>query len=350
MPKAFWLKDKGKIGASTAKFVGSGPYQVASFVPDSHVELVRSEHWTGTAPKVARIRFNFVADDNTRLLAWQDKQAEMSLNVPLSQAARWAGSAQSRVVYEPDRSYVGLTFNLTAKPFDDPHVRRAVAYAIDRTSLVNDILKGKAQIATALSTPEQFAGVWSSSEAVSRLSAGPQYAFDLTKAKAELAQSSVPTGFTASLSYPNTGPQLGTAALAFAASLKQIGITLNVQELAIEQWLAALGKAPALSYMWYFNTTGDPGELPNWFLQTGNPANYKNATVQATMVKAAAESDPATRAALLLQAQAAEAADLAYLPLWWGQAATAFTDSIGVKNFSSYTLLTEWPGSLYAAK
>lgn len=350
MPKSYWQANSTRIGSAKAPLVGSGAYQVTSFAPDSHVELSRFDGWWGTAPKVAKIRFDFVSDDNTRLLAWQAHDADMSLNVPLAQANSWAGAANTRVVYEPDRSYVGLTFNLKAKPFDDVHVRKAIAHAIDRTSLVTDLLHGRAQVATALSTPEQFGGLWSPAEATQRLGAVPQYAFDIAQAKAELAKSSVPHGFSVDLSYPSTGSQLGTAALAFAATLKQIGITLNVKELAIEQWLADLGKSPALSYMWYFNTTGDPGELPKWFLQAGNPANYANASVAATMVKAVAEPDPATRASLLIDAQAAEAGDLAYLPLWWGQAATAFSDHIGVKDFSSYTLLTDWPTSLYAAQ
>lgn len=349
-PKAAWERSKGGLGTAQSPITGSGPYRVTDFAPDSHVEFTRVDTWWGGRPKVAKIRFEFIADDNTRLLAWRAGKADMSLNVPPAQAHQWESAAATRVVYAPDRSYTGLTFNLTAKPFDDVHVRRAIAHAVNRDAIVKNILRGRGQVATALSTPEQFGGLWTPEEATGRLAAVPQYEYDLEKAKQELARSSVPGGFTAALSYPNTGPQLGTAALAFAADLKKIGITLDVKELPIEQWLAELNEFPPLSFMWYFNTTGDPGELPSWFLGEGNPAKYDNAEVKAAMGKVSTESDPAKRAALLIEAQTAQAADLAYLPLWWGQAATAFGDAVGMRDFTSYTLLANWPALLYAAK
>jgi peptide/nickel transport system substrate-binding protein len=349
-PKAAWLRAKGHIGTATALLVGSGPYKVTSFAPDSHVEFERVDTWWGAKPKVAKIRFDFIPDDNTRLLAWRAGKLDLALNVPLAASRQWEAASKTRVVYLPDRSYVGLTFNVTARPFDDVHVRKAIAYAVNRDAIVKDILHGRGQVATALSTPEQFGGLWTADQATDRLAAVPQYAYDLDKARQELAQSSVPHGFTATISYPSTGPHLGTAALALAADLKKIGITLNVKERAIEQWLAELNTSPALSYMWYFNTTGDPGELASWFLSSGNPAKYANKQVGDLVAKSGTEPDLAKRAALLIEAQTAQAADVAYAPLWWGQAATAMSEAIGVKDYSSYTLLNAWPGHVYAAQ
>jgi len=348
-PKAAWEKVNGKIGTASALLVGSGPYKVTSFAPDSHVEFTRNDAWWGTKPKVARIRIDFIADDNTRLLAWQAGKADLALNVPLAASDQWKRSAHSRIVFTPDRSYAGLTFNTSVKPFDDPHVRKAIAYAVNRQAIVRDVLHGHGQVATALSTPEQFGGLWTAEEATRQLAVVPQYDYDLAKAKAELAQSRVPGGFTANITYPSTGPQLGTAALALAADLKKLGITLNVKELAIEQWLAELNKGPALSFMWYFNTTGDPGELATWLLSAGNPAKYTSAKVSGLVAQAAGVTDPARRAMLLIQAQAAQAADVAYAPLWWGQSAVALRDTIGLSGYNSYTMVGNWPGNVYAA-
>ncbi|WP_405088287.1 ABC transporter substrate-binding protein [Microbispora sp. NBC_01389] len=349
-PKALWDRAKTGIGTPQALPVGTGPYKVTSFVPDSYVEFERAGTWRGPEPKPAKIRFEFVPDENTRLLAWKAGKADMALNVPLAQSGQWESASDTRVVYAPDRSYAGLTFNVRAKPFDDVHVRKAIAHAVNREAVVAKILRGHGQVATAMSTPEQFGGLWTPQEAAAKLGGIPQYAYDLEQAKRELAQSSVPQGFSASLSYPNTGPHLGTAALAFAADLKKIGITLDVKELPIEQWLAELNDFPPLSYMWYFNTTGDPGELAAWFLGDGNPAQYTNKNIAATMAKADGEADPAARAQLLIDAQTTQAADLAYLPLWWGQAAVAFGSAVGIKDYSSYTLMADWPSQVYAAQ
>lgn len=349
-PKAAWQRAGGVIGTAKALLVGTGPYRVTAFEPDSYVEFERNAHWWGTAPKAARIRFDFITDDDTRRLAWQSGQGDLSVNVPTTAAPQWEKLAGTRVAYEPDRSWVGLTFDTAKAPFDDPHVRRAIGYAINRQAIVDDLLRGHGQVATAMSTPEQFGAVWTPAEATRQLAAVPQYGYDLAKAKAELAASKVPQGFTATLSYPSSGPQLGTAALAFAADLKKIGITLNVKELAVEQWLSDLDSAPPLSYMWYFNTTGDPGELPSWLLAAGNPAKWTSHQVQAVLDSAGTEADPARRAALLVQAQAQAAPDAPYLPLWWGQSALALRDTVGLHDYTSYTFVSAWPAQVYAAR
>lgn len=347
MPENFW-KRRG-LGGPDTLLIGSGPYRVREFVPSSHLSLDRNPHWRGKPGDVDSVRVDFIADDTTRLLAWQTGAMDVSLNVPLAQAAQWAASPQTNLLFQPDRSYAGLTFNVTAKPFDDIHVRRAIALAIDKSAIVSDVLLGQAQVATAQSTPEQFGGLWSPAQATRRLAGGPQYSYDLRAAKAELAKSSVPKGFSASLSYPNTGPQLGTAALAFAQTLAKIGIHLRVKELAIEQWLAELNNFPPLSYMWYFNTTGDPGELPSWFLAKGNPARYRNSAVEKLIALSATQTNPRVRAETLVAAQHRAAADLPYLPLWWGRSATAFATGLGVRDYTSFTFNSLWPLSVYPA-
>jgi peptide/nickel transport system substrate-binding protein len=120
---------------------------------------------------------------------------------------------------------------------------------------------------------------------------------------------------------------------------------------ATSQWLSDLGntKTP-LNFMWYFNTTPDPAELVSYLLLSGaNPAFYKNGGVDALVNEALVETDATKRAALILQAQQASAADLPYLPLWWGRSLTSFADTIGVENFTSYTFESPWASFLYGA-
>ena len=97
-----------------------------------------------------------------------------------------------------------------------------------------------------------------------------------------------------------------------------------------------------LAYMWYFNATGDPAELISWFFGEGNPASYSNDQVAALMAQQKEETDPAARADLIAQAQQLALADLPYVPLWWGEAATAINDKYTIEDFGSYTLLSPW--------
>jgi len=299
-----------------------------------------------------QIRFDFIPDENTRLLARQSGDVDIALNVPITQAEQWEQTDNTRVVFQPDNSYVGLTFDTTVAPFDDVHVRRAIAHAADRPSMVDGILQGKGEVATGIPTPEQLGTAISVDDARSRLGALPQVDFDLDAAAKELAQSSVPDGFTAELKYPNTGPQLGKAALALSASLKTIGIDLTVTEVPIEEWLATLGDGETgLSFMWYFSTTGDPAEVITYLLDDtyGNVASYSNPEVSALLKQARESTDQKEVVDLILQANALEVDDLAYWPLWWGQSATAISDSVGITDLSAYSLLSVWPARVYAA-
>ena len=350
-PEAYWKKHNGSIGTPQALLVGTGPYKVTGFQPDSSVQLEASGTWWGGKPPVESISVSFISDDNARYLATKSGAINMSFNVPLESLSQWQSLSGNRVLSVPDRSWVGLIYNQNVAPTNDIHVRRAIAHCIDRNAVVNELLKGQGQLATAISTPEQFTGVYSAAQATAKMAAIPQLDFSIDAAKQELAKSSVPHGFTLTLEYPNTGPQLGTAALSLAANLKQIGVTLNVKEVATSQWLSDLGntKTP-LNFMWYFNTTPDPAELVSYLLLSGaNPAFYKNAKVDSLINEATAETDAAKRAALILQAQQTSATDLPYLPLWWGRSLTSFADTIGVENFTSYTFESPWASFLYGA-
>ncbi len=82
-----------------------------------------------------------------------------------------------------------MAFNQLRPPFQDVHVRRAIAYALDREAMVTSVLYGNGQAADSLLSPGT-----------------PFYAenpdaptFDLATAKQELAQSSQPGGFSTTI-------------------------------------------------------------------------------------------------------------------------------------------------------
>ena len=347
--KAFWEEHDGKVGTADALLLGSGPYKVTEFAPDSHVTFERVDTWWGELPKVKAITVNFVPDESTRLLSAQSGDVDVAFNVPLAQSQQWEGLDTMRVDYVNDLSYVGLYFNTSIAPFDDPKVRQAFAHAVDRDAYVERLLRGHGEAATAIMTPESLGSVYSAEEAREALAAIPQWEFDLDAAKAALDESSVPDGFEAELLTPNTGPQLGTAAQALAQNLAEVGITLNVREVPIEEWLASLDASSdhGVGLMWYFSTLGDPAEVPSYLLGAGNPSAYDNPDVVDLLAQAGAESDPAARVDLLIQAETLQAEDAVNVPLWWGQSATAFADDLGMTDYSSFAFISSWPTQLY---
>ncbi|GAA2955799.1 ABC transporter substrate-binding protein [Microbacterium schleiferi] len=349
--KAFWEANDGNVGTASSLLMGTGPYKVTEFAPDSHVTFERTDTWWGEEPKVKSITVNFIPDESTRLLAAQSGDIDVAFNVPLAQSTQWENLDTMRVDYINDLSYVGLYFNTSVAPFDDPKVREAIAHAVDRDAYVDKLLRGHGEAATAIMTPESLAAVYSPDVAREKLAEIPQWDFDLDAAKAALAESGYPDGFETEILTPNTGPQLGTAAQALSQNLAEIGITLNVREVPIEEWLASLDASSdyGLNMMWYFSTLGDPAEIPSYLLGVGNPAAYDNPEIMSLLSEVGAESDPSARIDLLIQAETLQAEDAVNIPLWWGQSATAFANDLGMNDYSSFAFISSWPTQLYRA-
>jgi ABC-type transport system substrate-binding protein len=300
---------------------------------------------------VKNINVKFIPDEGTRLLAAQSGDIDVAFNVPLAQSSQWEKLDNMRVDYVNDLSYVGMYFNTALEPFDDPKVREAFAHSVDRATIVDKLLRGHGEVATAIATPESLGSVYDADEAREMLATIPQYAFDLKLAEAALAASSHPDGFETDMLFPSTGPQLGTAAQSLAENLSKIGIKLNVREVPIEEWLASL--EPDSSYgaglMWYFSTLGDPSEVPSYMLGEYNISNYENPEVLSLLARAGAETDAAARIDLIIEAESLQAAEIISVPLWWGQSATAFSKNLTMENYSSFAFISAWPTQLTSA-
>lgn len=346
----YWEANEGTIGTGSGLLMGTGPFQVTEFVPDSHVEFTAVDTWWGGVPDLESVRVDFIPDENTRLLAAQSGQIDVAFNVPFTQASQWESISGAEVQFVNDLSYVGLLFDLSVAPFDDVKVREAFAHAVDREAIVSSVLGGHGEVALAIPTPESLFTAYGPDGATAALAEGEQFAFDLDAAAAALAASSVPEGFTTELTYPATGPELGRSALALAANLAEIGVTVNVREVTIEEWLATIGDGEhGVGYMWYFSTTGDPGEVISYLYGPENPSQYENDAVRALLADAFVESDPVTRADLILEADNLARPDLASAPLWWGQSATAFLNGWSLSTPSPFVFTNPWPTLLTKA-
>ena len=345
--KAFWDKSGSDYGSSKGLILGTGPYQVTEFDSSSHVTLRRFDGWWSKNKGPKTVRIDFIPEDSTRLLAFQDGSIDASLTVPVANVDEWKQDGSTISTYS-DRSYYGLTFDPTVQPFDDVHVRRAVAYALDKKKIVSGILKGYGTVATGIDAPEQLAG-WAGSvkraaKLVKNLGA---LDFDLKKAKAELKQSSQADGFSTTLTYPTGYAAVGQASLALAQQLKKIGILVDVKEITLDQWLSEVGNGKqGVAWMIYNPTTANPNEITSWLLDaagTGaNPANWTDDDVAAKTESLGTLTDDQKRLDIVLETTKTALEQAIYAPAWWGQALVATKEGVAFKNSGTYWLATPW--------
>ncbi|MGZ4591289.1 MAG: ABC transporter substrate-binding protein [Actinomycetes bacterium] len=341
-PAAYWRSAGNKVGTAEALPVGTGPYEFTSYEPDSGITLKKSPQWTGHPAAFDEVDFEIIPDNNNEKLALEKGDLDIAMPIPVSQYGTWEDSSRIDTFFTPNRSLFSIDFDTSATPFDDQHVRNAVAYAFDRQAYVDKVLHGHGRVATSLLTPEQLAAAGPVDEATKVLAGLPQYGFDLTKAKAELAQSSVPDGFTTEIQVPSAYPELVTAAQLLAEDLKQIGITLEIKKGPTSDWFGTMGDGKhGIGFMLYSTVSADPGELSLWFLAPGNPAHMSDAGIGKAIRASRTASDPQTRIDDLVEANRIQNEKNFYAPVSWGQIAIA-SRGVTLDGWSSYTLTTPW--------
>lgn len=136
----------------------TGPYQVRSFLPGDRVALAANPNYRGPAPAIARIEIKILTDEATRSLELRKGSVHFLLNgVAPDRIAEIEGDPNLAIARTPSANTTYLGFNLADPTLADLRVRRAVAHAIDRESIVRNLLGGHAVLASGLLPPSNWA-------------------------------------------------------------------------------------------------------------------------------------------------------------------------------------------------
>ncbi|QNE17055.1 ABC transporter substrate-binding protein [Kribbella qitaiheensis] len=213
--------------------ISSGPYMFASYADGKSYTLKRNPNWDPATdpnrkalPDGVDMQMNVDAEDiDNRLISGDVDIALAGTGV--------TAATQSRVLGDPalkaraDNPTLGrlwyTSINPTVKPFDNIECRKAIEYAMDKTSYQTAYggeFAGGA-LATTLLPPiipgyKQF-----------DLYTTPDSKGDLAKAKESLTKCGQPNGFSTSISYRNERPKEKATAEAFQQQLAKIGIKIT---------------------------------------------------------------------------------------------------------------------------
>jgi peptide/nickel transport system substrate-binding protein len=120
--------------------VSSGPFRFGSWTPGERLVLVRNDNWWGEPPPLDSIDFRFTGD------AAVPEVAEGMVDVvslPASPALIDQARAEPRVRarVETGRRWAALDFNIASRVLREPQIRRALAQAIDRATIVAELIQ-----------------------------------------------------------------------------------------------------------------------------------------------------------------------------------------------------------------
>lgn len=299
--------------------VGTGPFRFAEWVPDTFIRLeANPDYWEDGVPKLDALRFDIVPEAATRQIGLSTGTYQLLPNVDPSTAMTLTVDPNAATFQTLDLAYSLIGMNAGRPPFDDPKVRAAFNYAIDRAALVNAAYFGMAEPGGPLSPALVD---WALP-----LSDFPCYAHDPAKAKALLAEAGVQTPVEVTLNVLGSVQTVVDAAQVVQAMANQAGfaVRLNVQEQGqfIQDWKNK-------NFQAFASLNGgsvDPdGYFYRTFLSDGstNVYNYSNPGLDELLNRARTETDQAARKALYDQAQRMLACEGPIAHLAYAQLTTA---------------------------
>ena len=116
-----------------------GPWMIEKWEKGVEIVLVPNENWWGEAPKLDKVIFKVQADTAAQFQAFKNGEVSMIYPQPqldvVDQIEAGLEGAQSSFAADTG-NLEALWMNNEVAPFDDPNVRKAVAYAIDRDAIV----------------------------------------------------------------------------------------------------------------------------------------------------------------------------------------------------------------------
>jgi peptide/nickel transport system substrate-binding protein len=308
--------------------VGSGPFKFLRY--DSAQQVLDLEgnkkYWQG-APKITELRVRVIADANALQAELRSGRVDIAPVISNLSPDTLNGLKQDpnlQVVQFPGANVVYLGFNTTSPPLNNVRVRQAIAYAIDRESIIRDLLLGQAHLAHSILPESSWA-----------YSAGQKYGYDPQKAMALLDEAGFRPAAKSGMRFPSdvvfsiSGSSAATKQYASVIqnALTKVGIPVQIETLETNTLLERLrnGQFQMTTSRWvggnqdpiFFKNLFATSEIPTQERAGRNRSRYSNPTLDSVLEKAANTADRTQAAALYAQAQDIISKDLPLLPLWY---------------------------------
>jgi peptide/nickel transport system substrate-binding protein len=310
--------------------LGTGPFKFKSYDQSQQVVDLEANpnYWDG-APNIPALRVRVISDSNALQAELRSGRVDISpLPTSLSpDAIKTLEQDPKLTVHQFEGSNLNLlTFNTKEAPLDNIKVRQAIAYAIDRESMIRDLVLGQGKIAHSILPEASWA-----------YTPGQTYHYDPAAAKKLLDEA----GFR---DPDGDGPQMrfakpivfrisGSSGAARQYSgvifnyLKEVGVPVSIEtselntlfdllrrgqfQMTYGQWVG--GNQDPIFYHDLFATT----EIPTETRAARNRSRYSNPELDQILNEAANTYDHAKAAPLYARAQEFVSRDVPVLPLWY---------------------------------
>jgi ABC-type transport system substrate-binding protein len=307
-------------GADVAqKPIGSGPFRFVSMTTDEEINLARNADYFGGAPHFENLRIRIVPDMTTRALELRKGSADATVNSLTPDMAATLGKERGLVAdQQPGTPLAYIAFNFTDPALAKREVRHALAYATDRKTVIQYLLRGQARPAASLLPPSSWAYDANT----------PQYDFDPGRAEQLLDAAGYPRGADGVRLHlalkTSTDESVRLMSEALADQWKRVGVALELRPLEFATFYTDITRGSFQMYaLRWVGANNDPDIFEFVFSSKkmppagANRGRYSNPQLDLLLQEEHAEMDQEKRKALLMQVQKIVAEDEPYINLWY---------------------------------
>jgi peptide/nickel transport system substrate-binding protein len=310
--------------------LGTGPFKFKSYDQSQQVVDLEANanYWDG-APHITELRARVISDSNAMQAELQSGRVDLApLPTSLSpDAVKALGSYPNLTVHQFVGSNLNLlTFNTREAPLDNVKVRQAIAYAIDRESMIRDLVLGQGKIAHSILPESSWA-----------YTPGQTYNFDPPTAKRLLDEAGLRDPDGDGPQTRNSKPIVfrisGSSASArqYASViqnyLKDVGLLVSIETSELNVLFDSLRRGQfQMTYGQWVGGNQDPifykdlfatSEIPTETRASRNRSRYSNSELDTILNEAINTYDHAKAAPLYARAQEIISRDIPAFPLWY---------------------------------
>lgn len=263
--------------------VGAGPFKLVSREENKEICLERFDDYFLDKAASPYLNFVVLVSEQERTAAFLNREVDILFSASAYDCEKLRLSEGVQLLQSPSTKIEYLSLNTTHAPLDNPKVRLAISYAINRDNITSGVYHGYSTPSSSL-IPKGIIGYVDS-----------PVTYDPEHAKALLKEAGYENGFEFTVITINT---IRKNTLEYIKlDLAEIGITLNYNLVTMQEAVDMMmaGEHDGILVGWAFNS--DPNGVLPLILGTGsgktmNSSNYSNPAVDELLKEGRGESDP----------------------------------------------------------